>query len=80
MKKNKTIVDDGFDAELVKTAVFTGNLEIPLIKKPDEFIIPKRMIPFSERKKSENYEEFVCFYEHDIRFRDILKLILLRFA
>ena len=30
------------------------------------------MIPFSERSKSEKCDEFVCFYEHDIRFRDIL--------
>ena len=68
----KNIIDDGFNAELVEAAVFTGQLEIPLIKKPKEFIIPKSMIPFSERNKSEDFEEFVCFYEHDIRFRDIL--------
>lgn len=72
IKANKNIIDDGFNAELVETAVFTGLLEIPLIKKPDEFIIPKSMIPFSERSKSEKCDEFVCFYEHDIRFRDIL--------
>lgn len=72
IKANKNIIDDGFNAELVETAVFTGLLEIPLIKKPDEFIIPKSMIPFSERSKSEKCDEFVCFYEHDIRFRNIL--------
>lgn len=63
---------DGFNAELVENAIFTGLLEIPLIKTPVEFIIPKSMIQFSERTKSESGEEFVCFYEHDIRFRDIL--------
>lgn len=72
MKGIKNIIDDGFNAEIVETAVFTGHLEIPLIKTPSEFIIPYKMIPFSERNKSKNYEEFVCFYEHDIRFRDIL--------
>lgn len=72
IKDAKNIIDDGFNAELVETAVFTGQLEIPLIKKPEKFIIPKSMIPFSERNKSENCDEFVCFYEHDIRFRDIL--------
>ena len=71
-KQSNNLIDDGFNAELVETAVFTGLLEIPLIKKPDEFIIPKSMIPFSKRKKSESYEEFICFYEHDICFRDIL--------
>lgn len=69
---NKNLIDDGFNAELVETAEFRGLLEIPLIKKPDEFIIPKYMIPFSERNNSKNCEEFICFYEHDIRFRDIV--------
>lgn len=72
IKSNKNIIDDGFNAELVENAIFTGLLEIPLIRKPSEFIIPKSMIPFSERNKSVNHEEFICFYEHDIRFRDIL--------
>lgn len=72
MKGIKNIIDDGFNAELVENAIFTGLLEIPLIKTPGEFIIPYKMILFSERNKSKNYEEFVCFYEHDIRFRDIL--------
>lgn len=71
-KLNKNLIDDGFNAELVENAIFTGLLEIPLVKKPTEFIIPKSMIPFSERRKSKKHEEFVCFYEHDIRFRDIL--------
>ena len=71
-KSQKNLIDDGFNAELVETATFTGLLEIPLIKKPDEFIIPKGMIPYNELDKSKNYEEFVCFYEHDIHFRDIL--------
>lgn len=75
IKQNKNIIDDGFNAELVENAIFTGLLEIPLIKTPGEFIIPKSMIPFSERTKSESGEEFVCFYEHDIRFRDVLTAI-----
>lgn len=72
MKNRKNNIDDGYNSELVKGAVYTGQLEIPLIKKPKELIIPNKLIPFSERNKSVDYEEFVCFYEHDIRFRDIL--------
>ena len=72
MKKHKNIIDDGFNAELVETAIFTGKLEIPLIKNPKNFIIPKNLIPFNELDKSKNNEEFVCFYIHDIRFSDIL--------
>ena len=71
-QKTKNVIDDGFNAELVENATFTGLLEIPLIKNPKELIIPKNFIPFSERNKSENFEEFICFYEHDIKFRDIL--------
>lgn len=81
MKKGFTnLIDDGFNAELVENAVFTGLLEIPLIKNPSEIIIPKSMIPFSERNKSESREEFICFYEHDIRFRDILTATKEQFA
>ena len=72
MKNTKNIIDDGFNAELVETAVFDGFLEIPIIHNNKEIIIPKAIIPFSERKKSTDYSEFVCFYEHDIKFRNIL--------
>ena len=72
MTKHKTLIDDGFNAELVETAVFDGMLEIPTIKANKEIIIPKAMIPFSERSKSADFSEFVCFYEHDIKFRNIL--------
>lgn len=71
-KRKRTIIDDGFNPELVETAVFTGLLEVPLIKCERELVIPKGLIPFSEIGKTKTYEEFVCFYEHDIRFRDVL--------
>ena len=70
MRKN--IVDDGFRADLVRTADFYGVFEIPGIKKPDNFIIPKDTIPFSQRHQTRDFSEFVVFYEHDIRFADIL--------
>ncbi|MGN0739879.1 MAG: DUF4417 domain-containing protein [Treponema sp.] len=67
-----SIIDDGFNAELVENAVFCGFLEMPAIKKPAEFILPKKMIPFSQCRKSKDFSEFVCFYEHNINFRKIL--------
>lgn len=70
MKRN--LIDDGFNPELVKSAIFSGLLEIPVIKREKELIIPNSMIPFSERNKSKTHDEFICFYEHDIRFRKIL--------
>ncbi len=72
MRKIKNIIDDGFNAKLVKTAIFDGLLEIPVIHNNAEIIIPQGMVPFSERNKSKDKKEFVCFYEHDIKFRNIL--------
>lgn len=73
MKKNsKNLVDEGFRVSLVETASFDGDLEIPHIEAPDEIIVPKGMVPFSLRERSHNYEDFVCFYEQDIAFREIL--------
>lgn len=71
-KSNKNIIDDGFRADLVKNAEFVGSLEIPLIKKNEEIIIPKDTIPFSLMSQTKDYSEFVIFYEHDIKFADVL--------
>lgn len=68
----KNLIDDGFHPELVEQAFFAGELEIPCIERPQELIIPKGMIPFTDRNKSKAYAEFVCFYQHDIHFRDLL--------
>lgn len=66
------IIDDGFRADLVETAFFDGVLEIPCIKKPEKIVIPKGIVPFSERHKSKNYEDFVGFYEYDRKFSEVL--------
>lgn len=71
-KEVKNLVDEGFRVSLVETAFFDGKFEIPHIDEPEEIIIPTGMVPFSLRKRSKNYEDFVCFYEHDIYFREIL--------
>ena len=70
MLKNK--IDDGFNPELVSGAFFDGLLEIPHIKRPDKIIIPSALIPFSQRNRSDNYKEFVHFYEHDKNFATVL--------
>lgn len=70
--KTRNLIDDGFSAWLVVEAIFAGLLEIPTIFKPDQFIIPEAMIPFSMRKYTGNHREALMFYEHDIRFRDLL--------
>lgn len=68
----KTIIDDGFNPELVTSASFAGLLEIPVLEKPDQYVIPKTIVPFSKRNYVNAAEAFVCFYENDILFRDVL--------
>lgn len=69
---SKTIIDDGFNAELVSNAFFDGLLEIPIIEKPQEIKIPSALIPFTQMKRSSTKSEAVHFYEHDKRFSDVL--------
>ena len=69
---SKTIIDDGFNAELVSNAFFDGLLEIPIIEKPQEIKIPSALIPFTQTKRSSTKSEAVHFYEHDKRFSDVL--------
>ena len=71
-KKCENLVDEGFRVSLVETAFFDGKFEIPHINAPDKIVIPKGMVPFSMRGRSPNKDDFVCFYEHDKNFREIL--------
>jgi hypothetical protein len=72
LKSRKNIIDDGFRADLVERASFDGIMEIPHINRPTQIIIPNNLIPFKERDKTKDYNEFVCFYEHDKNFSDCL--------
>lgn len=72
MHKKKCIIDDGFRADLVEEAVFTGILEIPRIEAPKRIVIPEGIIPFTQRSRSTDHREFVAFYEYDLKFYDIL--------
>ncbi len=71
-KKIENLVDEGFRVSLIETAFFDGKLEIPHIDGPDKIIIPSGMVPFSIRTRSLDKNDFVCFYEHDANFREIL--------
>lgn len=51
---------------------FAGLLEIPVLDKPEEYHIPKVLVPFSQRNRAVPSDSFVCFYENDILFRDVL--------
>ncbi len=71
-KKIENLVDEGFRISLVETAFFDGKFEIPHIDAPSEIKIPSGMAPFSLRERSQEKSDFVCFYEHDVNFREIL--------
>ncbi len=66
---------DGFNARLVETATFSGILEIPVIHRPDQIVVPVNLVPFSRRKSVHiNPKDcFVCFYEHDRHFSTFLQ-------
>ena len=81
-RKKKSVVDsavrkaallsDGCNPELVKGAKFDGIFEIPIIKKPKKFIIPKKLVPFSKMDKADKKTFAVCEYENDTEFSDLL--------
>lgn len=71
-KKRKIIIDDGMNPELVRGADFDGYLGIPIIKKPDNYIIPSNIVPFTKRKRVSDTNTAVGFYEMDNEFSDVL--------
>lgn len=65
---------DGFNSKLIETACFEGQLEIPVLSRPDKISIPTGAIPFSERKKHSGSSEMLVFYEHDFKFRELVSI------
>lgn len=65
-------IDDGYFPWLVEAAEFDSMLDMPCMTVPKRMEIPKNLIPFSKAGYSAECEEYIHFYEHDIRFRDFL--------
>lgn len=70
---SKIIIDDGFNPEFVETAFFDGVLEMPVISRPEKIIVPKYLIPFTARNRSDAASSLVVFYEFDANFGNILR-------
>ncbi len=70
--KRTDIIDDGCSPDLVRGAKFDGIFEIPIIEKPSCIIIPKQIVPFTERNKAVSKENAVGFYQMDQKFAEIL--------
>ncbi len=71
--KNPAIITDGCNPELVKGAVFDGVFQIPVIRAPQQMIVPKALCPFSMRDKVVENQFGLCFYENDIEFAEIIR-------
>ena len=71
-KHRKAIIDDGMNPEMVHGADFDGYLGIPIIKKPDHYLIPTDIVPFSQKHRDNATSVAVGFYEMDTEFSDVL--------
>ena len=71
-EKRKAIIDDGCSPELVAGAKFDGILEIPVIEKPRQILLPAGITPFTAMEKQTNRNEAIGFYEMDVNFADII--------
>ncbi len=70
--RNTAFITDGCNPELVVGAEFDGVFEIPIIKRPEQIIIPDHLVPFSKLEKADPKAFAVCTYENDSDFKDIL--------
>ena len=71
-KRRKATIDDGMNPEMVRGAKFDGYLGIPTIHRPDKFIIPSDIVPFTKRNRIEDPNVAVGFYEMDMEFAEVL--------
>lgn len=60
---------DVFNAFLVRLAVYAGVFEFPVIRAT--YKIPNRLIPFSKALSSNDYDQWVHFYEDDYLFEKL---------
>ena len=66
---NRSGCKDVFHAFLVSDARYDGYIEIPVIKPED--IIPNRLISFSKAMLTDDYDQWVHFYEDDANFERV---------
>lgn len=68
----KRLIDDGYAPDLLEGALFDGELEIPVVRDTRNLTPPRFLRPFSKRGSTRMDDEYICFYEHDFRFRKVL--------
>lgn len=72
-KFKRAVFDDGMCPDLVKGADFDGYAGIPVIKKPEEIIIPSGIVPFTHKNRVTDKSEAIAFNVKDEKFSDVLK-------
>ena len=70
MKKMK--MDDDFQNYLVEGARFEGDCGIPRMFKMRNIIIPKRLVPYIERKSVKDKNVFLHCFIHDFQFSNLI--------
>ncbi len=70
MKKMK--MDDDFQNYLVVGAVFDGEADIPCMMRMDNVIIPKKIAPYTARKRIKNPNVFLHCFIHDFQFSNLI--------
>lgn len=68
----RTILDDGFQAYLVKGAVLVGEPGIPMLSNLNNTQIPKGLVPFNKIRTEKDKRKYVHFYIHDYNFSCVL--------
>jgi hypothetical protein len=69
VNNNRSGCKDVFRSYLVQGARYDGKLEIPVIEA--ESALPNRLISFSKALNTEDYDQWVHFYEDDGKFERI---------
>lgn len=60
---------DVFHSFLVSDATYDGDIEIPILRPTDK--LPNRLISFSKAMRTDDYDQWVHFYEDDGGFERI---------
>ena len=58
MPNKETLVDEGFRVSLIETAFFDGKFEIQHIDAPKDIVVPSGLVPFSQRQRSGDKQDF----------------------
>jgi len=66
MKKMK--MNDDFQDYLIEGAVFDGDIDIPCMLSLNNIIIPKKLAPYTERKRIKNKNVVLHCFIHDFLF------------